>query len=90
MPTRTPQQDRRGVEAAGGNIRYEVVDVTAGTVTDAAAGSAWRSAWFTCCSTTPGSCGQRLLLGEQSQDFLLTMEVNSIGPMLVAREFRPG
>ena len=70
------------LEAAGGNIRYEVVDVTSqDRVTDAAArGPHGGRRGSRAVQQRRDRAWQRLLLGEQSRDFLLTMEVNSIGP----------
>ena len=80
------------LEAAGGNIRYEVVDVTSqDRVTDAAARVRMEVGVVHVLFNNAGIVRGNGYFWESSpKDFLLTMEVNSIGPMLVAREFLPG
>lgn len=80
------------LEAAGGNVRHEVVDVTSqDRVTDAAARVRMEIGVVHVLFNNAGIVrGNGYFWESNPKDFLLTMEVNSIGPMLVAREFLPG
>jgi len=79
------------LEAAGGTIEYDVVDVTS---QDRVAGAADRVrgqvGTIRVLFNNAGIVrGNSYFWENDPRDFLLTMEVNSIGPMLVAREFLP-
>lgn len=80
------------LEAAGGTIRCETVDVTSqDRVVDAAARVRLDVGAVHVLFNNAGIVrGNGYFWESDPKDFLLTMEVNSIGPMLVAREFLPG
>lgn len=80
------------LEAAGGNIVYDVVDVTSQTrVTKAAARVQAEVGTIHVLFNNAGIVrGNGYFWENDPKDFTLTMKVNSIGPMLVAREFLPG
>lgn len=79
------------LEAAGGKIHYEVVDVTSQSlVSEAAARVGTNIGTIHVLFNNAGIVrGNGYFWESDPRDFLLTMEVNSIGPMLVAREFLP-
>lgn len=79
------------LEAAGGSIHYEVVDVTSQTrVTEAATRVRLDIGTIHVLFNNAGIIrGNGYFWESDPKDFLLTMEVNSVGPMLVAREFLP-
>lgn len=79
------------LEAAGGTVHYETVDVTAQTrVAEAAARVRAEVGPIHVLFNNAGIVrGNGYFWENDPRDFLLTMEVNSIGPMLVAREFLP-
>jgi len=79
------------LEAAGGTIQFEVVDVTS---PDRVAAAAERvrddiGTVHVLFNNAGIVRGNGYFWENEPRDFLLTMEVNSIGPMLVAREFLP-
>jgi NAD(P)-dependent dehydrogenase (short-subunit alcohol dehydrogenase family) len=80
------------LEAAGGTIHHDVVDVTSqDRVTEAAARVRLDIGPVHVLFNNAGIVrGNGYFWDNNPKDFLLTMEVNSIGPMLVAREFLPG
>lgn len=80
------------LEAAGGRVHYDVVDVTSqDRVAEAAAQiRADVGAVHVLFNNAGIVRGNGYFWESEPRDFLLTMEVNSIGPMLVAREFLPG
>ena len=79
------------LEAAGGVIRVETVDVTSqDEVAEAAARVRADVGTIHVLFNNAGIVrGNGYFWETNPRDFLLTMEVNSIGPMLVAREFLP-
>jgi len=85
------RQTAAELKAAGGNIRYETVDVTSrDRVAEAAARVRIDVGAVHVLFNNAGIVrGNGYFWENDPKDFLLTMEVNSIGPMLVAREFLP-
>ena len=85
------RQTAAELEAAGGNIRYQTVDVTSqDRVTEAAARVRFDVGAVHVLFNNAGIVrGNGYFWDNDPKDFLLTMEVNAIGPMLVAREFLP-
>lgn len=85
------QNTAADLEKAGGKVSYDVVDVTSQDRV-AAAAERVRSdigvvhVLFNNAGIVRGNC---YFWENDPKDFLMTMEVNSIGPMLVAREFLP-
>ncbi|MCV7075817.1 SDR family NAD(P)-dependent oxidoreductase [Mycobacterium szulgai] len=79
------------LEAAGGTIHYEIVDVTSqDRVAEAANRVRAEVGTIHVLFNNAGIVrGNGYFWENQPRDFMLTMEVNSIGPMLVAREFLP-
>lgn len=79
------------LEAAGGTIRYDVVDVTSRErVAEAAERVRNDVGTIHVLFNNAGIVrGNGYFWENDPHDFLLTVEVNSIGPMLVAREFLP-
>lgn len=79
------------LEKAGGTIRFDAVDVTSqDRVADAAAHVLREVGAVHVVFNNAGIVrGNGYFWENNPKDFLLTMEVNSIGPMLVAREFLP-
>lgn len=79
------------LEAAGGTIHYEIVDVTSqDRVAEAANRVRADVGTIHVLFNNAGIVrGNGYFWENQPRDFILTMEVNSIGPMLVAREFLP-
>jgi all-trans-retinol dehydrogenase (NAD+) len=79
------------LEAAGGTIHYELVDVTSQErVAEAASRVRADVGAIHVLFNNAGIVrGNGYFWENQPRDFMLTMEVNSIGPMLVAREFLP-
>jgi NAD(P)-dependent dehydrogenase (short-subunit alcohol dehydrogenase family) len=79
------------LEAAGGTVHYEVVDVTSESlVNESAARVRADVGTIHVLFNNAGIVrGNGYFWESDPRDFLLTMEVNSIGPMLVAREFLP-
>lgn len=79
------------LEAAGGTIHYDVVDVTAqDRVAEAADRVRAQVGTIHVLFNNAGIVrGNSYFWENDPRDFLTTMEVNSIGPMLVAREFLP-
>jgi len=79
------------LEAAGGTVHYEIVDVTLQErVAEAAAQVRADVGTIHVLFNNAGIVrGNGYFWENQPRDFLLTMQVNSIGPMLVAREFLP-
>lgn len=79
------------LEAAGGTIHYEIVDVTSqDRVAEAAERVRADVGTIHVLFNNAGIVrGNGYFWENQPRDFMLTMEVNSIGPMLVAREFLP-
>ncbi|QUR68074.1 SDR family NAD(P)-dependent oxidoreductase [Mycobacterium spongiae] len=79
------------LEAAGGTVYYETVDVTSqDRVADAAERVRANVGTIQVLFNNAGIVrGNGYFWENQPRDFMLTMEVNSIGPMLVAREFLP-
>lgn len=79
------------LEAAGGTVHYEVVDVTSESlVSESAARVRADVGTVHVLFNNAGIVrGNGYFWESDPRDFLLTMEVNSIGPMLVAREFLP-
>jgi short-subunit dehydrogenase len=80
------------LEAAGGTIHYATVDVTSQTqVAEAAAQVRGDVGTVHVLFNNAGIVrGNGYFWDNDERDFLLTMEVNAIGPMRVAREFLPG
>ena len=80
------------LEAAGGTIEYETVDVTSPDRVAAAAAHvrAHVGAVHVLFNNAGIVRGNAYFWETNPKDFVLTMEVNSVGPMLVAREFLPG
>ncbi len=80
-----------GLEAAGGKIHYATVDVTSqAAVAEAAERVRNDVGTIHVLFNNAGIVrGNGYFWENQPRDFTLTMEVNSIGPMLVAREFLP-
>jgi all-trans-retinol dehydrogenase (NAD+) len=79
------------LEAAGGTIHYATVDVTTQErVAEAAEQVRGNVGTVHVLFNNAGIVrGNGYFWENQPRDFLLTMQVNSIGPMLVAREFLP-
>ncbi|WP_156690045.1 SDR family NAD(P)-dependent oxidoreductase [Mycobacterium sp. Marseille-P9652] len=79
------------LEAAGGNVRVETVDVTSQErVAEAAERVRADVGTIHVLFNNAGIVrGNGYFWENNPRDFMLTMEVNSIGPMLVAREFVP-
>lgn len=79
------------LEALGGTIHHETVDVSSQSrVTDAAERVRATVGTIHVLFNNAGIIrGNGYFWESEPRDFLLTMEVNSIGPMLVAREFLP-
>lgn len=79
------------LEAAGGTIHYETVDVTSQErVAEAAEQVRVNVGTIHVLFNNAGIVrGNGYFWENQPRDFLLTMQVNAIGPMLVAREFLP-
>lgn len=79
------------LEAAGGSIQYDVVDVTCrDRVAEAAERVRGEVGTIRVLFNNAGIVrGNRYFWENDPRDFLTTMEVNAIGPMLVAREFLP-
>lgn len=79
------------LEAAGGTIQYDVVDVTsADRVTEAADRVRGEVGTIQVLFNNAGIVrGNSFFWENDPRDFLLTMEVNAVGPMLVARQFLP-
>ena len=79
------------LEAKGGTIHYETVDVTdAAQVAEAADRVRAKAAPIHVLFNNAGVVrGNGYFWENEPRDFLLTMNVNAIGPMLVAREFLP-
>ena len=79
------------LEAAGGTVHYDVVDVTSQTrITEAADRVRAEVGTIHVLFNNAGIVrGNGYFWQNEPRDFLLTMEVNAIGPMLVAREFLP-
>lgn len=79
------------LEAAGGTVHYETVDVTSPCrVAEAAEQVRASVGTIHVLFNNAGIVrGNGYFWENQPRDFTLTMEVNSIGPMLVAREFLP-
>lgn len=86
------RQTAEELQAAGGTIRYETVDVTSqDRVVDAATRVRVEIGPVHVLFNNAGIVrGNGYFWESDPKDFLSTMEVNSIGPMLVAREFLPG
>jgi len=80
------------LEAAGGTIVYETVDVTSrDRVAEALRTVRTEVGPIQVLFNNAGIVrGNGYFWENDPRDFMLTMEVNSIGPMLVAREFLPG
>ena len=80
------------LEASGVPIHYETVDVTSETaVTEAAERVRDTVGTVHVLFNNAGIVrGNGYFWENNPRDFLVTMEVNSIGPMLVARQFLPG
>ena len=80
------------LEAAGGKIRYDVVDVTSQSgVTEAAGRVCADVGTIHVLFNNAGIVrGNQYFWESDPRDFTSTMEVNAIGPMRVAREFLPG
>lgn len=80
------------LEAAGGRIHHEVVDVTAAErVAEAAERVRADIGTVHVLFNNAGIVrGNGYFWENPPRDFVTTMEVNAIGPMLVAREFLPG
>jgi all-trans-retinol dehydrogenase (NAD+) len=79
------------LEAAGGTVKFDTVDVTS---PDQVAAAAERvradiGTIHVLFNNAGIVRGNGYFWENEPRDFLLTMEVNSIGPMLVAREFLP-
>jgi all-trans-retinol dehydrogenase (NAD+) len=79
------------LEAAGGKVRYESVDVTSHEAVAAAAARALADTGtvhvlFNNAGIVRGNC---YFWESEPKDFLATMNVNSVAPMVVAREFLP-
>jgi short-subunit dehydrogenase len=79
------------LEAAGGTVQYDVVDVTsADRVTEAADRVRGEVGTIQVLFNNAGIVrGNSYFWENDPRDFLLTMEVNAVGPMLVARQFLP-
>ncbi|OBK53635.1 SDR family NAD(P)-dependent oxidoreductase [Mycobacterium kubicae] len=79
------------LEAAGGKVLYEAVDVTSqDRVTEAAERVRADIGTIHVLFNNAGIVrGNGYFWENEPRDFLLTVEVNSIGPMLVTREFLP-
>lgn len=79
------------LEAAGGTVHYETVDVTSqDVVAEAAERTRANVGTIHVLFNNAGIVrGNGYFWENPPRDFLLTMEVNSIGPMLVLREFLP-
>ena len=79
------------LEAAGGTVRYDVVDVTsANRVAEAADRVRGEVGTIHVLFNNAGIVrGNSYFWESEPRDFLLTMEVNAIGPMLVTRQFLP-
>ncbi|BDB39704.1 MULTISPECIES: SDR family NAD(P)-dependent oxidoreductase [Mycobacterium] len=79
------------LEAAGGTIHYEIVDVTSQERVAEAAEQARRTVGTVQVLFNNAGIvrGNGYFWENEPRDFMPTMEVNSIGPMLVAREFLP-
>lgn len=79
------------LEAAGGTIHHEIVDVTSqARVSEAAEHAAANVGTIHVLFNNAGIVrGNGYFWENEPRDFTLTMEVNSLGPMLVAREFLP-
>ncbi|GFG65488.1 hypothetical protein MKUB_29780 [Mycobacterium kubicae] len=79
------------LEAAGGKVLYEAVDVTSqDRVTEAAERVRTDIGTIHVLFNNAGIVrGNGYFWENEPRDFLLTVEVNSIGPMLVTREFLP-
>ena len=79
------------LEAAGGTVQYDVVDVTSqDRVTEAADRVRAEVGTIHVLFNNAGIVrGNSYFWENDPRDYLLTMEVNAIGPMLVAREFLP-
>ena len=79
------------LEAAGGRVHYDIVDVTSkDRVAEAAAKVRAEVGTVHVLFNNAGIVrGNGYFWESRPRDFLLTMEVNSVGPMLVAREFLP-
>ena len=79
------------LEADGGTIHYETVDVTSqSVVAEAAERTRANVGTIHVLFNNAGIVrGNGYFWENPPRDFTLTMEVNSIGPMLVAREFLP-
>ncbi|QLL07587.1 SDR family NAD(P)-dependent oxidoreductase [Mycobacterium vicinigordonae] len=79
------------LEAAGGTVHYEVVDVTSQERVAEAAEQARKTVGTVQVLFNNAGIvrGNGYFWENRTRDFTLTMEVNSIGPMLVAREFLP-
>ncbi|PJE23212.1 MAG: short-chain dehydrogenase, partial [Mycobacterium sp.] len=80
------------LEASGVTIHYDTVDVTAqDRVAEAAAQVRSTVGTIHVLFNNAGIVrGNGYFWENDPRDFMLTVEVNSIGPMLVAREFLPG
>jgi all-trans-retinol dehydrogenase (NAD+) len=79
------------LEAAGGKVRYDAVDVTSQDAVAAAAARVLADTGtihvlFNNAGIVRGNC---YFWENDPKDFLATVNVNSIAPMLVAREFLP-
>lgn len=85
------QETAAELEAAGGTIRSQTVDVTSqDRVAEAAAQVLDEVGAVHVLFNNAGIVrGNGYFWENNPKDFLLTMEVNSVGPMLVAREFLP-
>lgn len=79
------------LEAAGGTVHYETVDVTSQEkVAEAAERTRSEVGRIDVLFNNAGIVrGNGYFWENEPKDFTLTMEVNSIGPMLVTREFLP-
>ena len=79
------------LEAAGGTVQYDVVDVTSqDRVTEAADRVRAEVGTIHVLFNNAGIVrGNSYFWENDPRDYLLTMHVNAIGPMLVAREFLP-
>lgn len=79
------------LEAAGGTVHYDIVDVTSrDRVAQAAERVRADVGTIHVLFNNAGIVrGNGYFWENEPRDFMLTMEVNSIGPMLVAREFLP-